>query len=178
MFNIGNIAHGFNRGLWLGHIFIAMFHNISSINLFSMKNTPFYILCIALLVACAPKTSDDKNAATARAMFDAFNRHDWKAMANYYSEPASFLDPSYGSEYVTKTRQETADKYAEMQTMFPDLHDELVGVYAFEDKVIVEFVSTGTMPDSIQFRLPIITVLTFENGFIVKDATYYDLENP
>jgi ketosteroid isomerase-like protein len=111
-------------------------------------------------------------------MFDAFNRHDWNAMANYYSESASFLDPSFGPEYVTKTRQETAAKYAEMQKMFPDLHDELVGVYPSGDKVTVEFVSTGTISDSIKFSLPIITVLTFENGLIIKDATYYDQENP
>jgi ketosteroid isomerase-like protein len=65
-----------------------------------------------------------------------------------------------------------------MQKMFPDLHDELVGVYPSGDKVTVEFVSTGTMSDSIKFSLPIVTVLTFENGLIVKDATYYDLENP
>lgn len=111
-------------------------------------------------------------------MFDAFNRHDWNAMTNYYSESASFLDPSFGKEYVNKSRKETAAKYAEMEKMFPDLHDEVIGVYPSGDKVTIEFISTGTISDSIKFSLPIVSVLTFENGLIVKDATYYDLENP
>jgi ketosteroid isomerase-like protein len=143
-----------------------------------MKKISFYILCSAFVMACSSKEADNKNVETTRAMFDAFNRHDWEAMTTYYNESASFLDPSFGTSYVTKTRQETASKYAEMQKMFPDLHDELVGVYPSGDKVTVEFVSTGTMSDSIKFSLPIVTVLTFENGLIVKDATYYDLENP
>lgn len=130
------------------------------------------------MTSCTSTESNDKNVETARAMFEAFNRHDWNAMTNYYAESASFLDPSFGQEYVSKTRKETAAKYAEMQKMFPDLHDELVGVYPSGDKVIVEFVSTGTISDSVKFSLPIVTVLTFENGLITKDATYYDLENP
>ena len=142
-----------------------------------MKKIPFYILC-CVFVACSSQTTNNKNVETAHAMFDAFNRHDWNAMTNYYSESASFLDPSFGHEYITKSRQETAAKYAEMQKMFPDIHDELVGVYPSGDKVIVEFVSTGSISDSVKFSLPIVTVLTFENGLIIKDATYYDLENP
>lgn len=135
-------------------------------------------LCVLILASCTSPETNDQNVNTARAMFDAFNRHDWNTMTKYYSESASFLDPSYGKDYVTKTREETAAKYSEMQKMFPDVHDELVGVYPSGDKVTIEFISTGTISDSVKFSLPIITVLTFENGLIVKDATYYDLENP
>jgi ketosteroid isomerase-like protein len=131
-----------------------------------------YILLAALVMSCQP--SGGENVEKARAMFDAFNRHDWSAMASFYSEPASFLDPSFGTGYVNKIREETAAKYAEMEKMFPDIHDELVGVYPSGDKVTVEFISTGTAPDSTKFKLPIITVLTFKDGLIVKDATYYD----
>lgn len=95
-------------------------------------------------------------------------------MASYYDEKAQFLDPSYGDEYVTKTRNETVDKYKGFEQQFPDIHDEVTGIYPSGDKVIVEFVSTGTSGDSLSFRLPIISVLTFQNGKIVKDATYYD----
>lgn len=143
-----------------------------------MKKIHYYILCGVFAMACSSQETKNKNAETTRAMFDAFNRHDWSAMTNYYSDSARFLDPSYGHDYVTKSRQETAAKYAEMQKMFTDIHDELIGVYPSGDKVTVEFISTGTMSDSIKFSLPIISVLTFENGLIVKDATYYDLENP
>lgn len=133
------------------------------------------LFILFVCVSCQSATSDTSgNEATARALFEAFNRHDWAAMAEYYREPAQFLDPSYGLSYVSKTRKETADKYAEMTKTFRDLHDEVVGVYASGDKVTVEFVSTGTAPDSSKFTLPIISVLTFKDGLIVKDATYYD----
>jgi hypothetical protein len=61
--------------------------------------------------------------------------------------------------------------------MFPDIHDEVIGMYPSGKKVTIEFVSTGSISDSTKFKLPIITVLTFQDGLITKDATYYDLEN-
>jgi ketosteroid isomerase-like protein len=131
-----------------------------------------------LLIGCAAVDNGEKNAVIAAKLFEAFNKHDWQAMTSYYSENASFLDPSFGKDYVSKTRTETAAKYAEMESMFPDIHDEVVGIYPSGDIVTVEFIATGSMNDSIRFTLPIISVLTFRNGLIVKDATYYDQENP
>jgi hypothetical protein len=107
-------------------------------------------------------------------MFDAFNQHDWSLMTSYYSVSAEFLDPSFGQEYVSKTREETADKYAAMQKMFPDIHDDIVGIYPSGNKVTIEFISSGTSADGAKFKLPIITVLTFGDGLILRDATYYD----
>jgi ketosteroid isomerase-like protein len=138
---------------------------------------PFALLFVAS--SCSPPARDDeRNTAVARKMFEAFNRHAWDTMAGYYADTALFLDPSFGTEYVSKTREETAAKYHEMEAMFPNIHDEVVGMYASGDKVTVEFVSTGTMGDTLNFKLPIITVLSFKEGLIVRDATYYDLQNP
>jgi ketosteroid isomerase-like protein len=145
----------------------------------SMKQVLWVFLGIALLTAsCSTQNEADKNVALANAMFDVFNKHEWQKMCAFYSENALFLDPSFGPEYVTKTRQEISAKYAEMEKLFPDIHDHVVGSYPSGDKVTVEFVSTGTISDSLKFKLPIITVLTFKDGLIIKDATYYDQENP
>jgi ketosteroid isomerase-like protein len=134
-----------------------------------------------ILTVCAACSSSEsaqqQNIALTQKMFEAFNRHDWQSMVSYYKEDALFLDPAFGKEYVTKTRQETAIKYSELQKMFPDLHDEIVGLYPSGDKVTVEFVATGNMGDSISFKLPIVSVLTFKDGKIIRDATYYDEEN-
>ena len=135
-----------------------------------------WILIGGAVVCCS--TPETKNIVTAQKMFDAFNQHDWVTMAGYYSDSALFLDPSFSKEYVRKTREEIIEKYGQFQALFPDLHDEIVGMYPSGDKVIVEFVSTGTSGDSISFRLPIVTVLTFKDDTILKDATYYDQENP
>jgi ketosteroid isomerase-like protein len=144
-----------------------------------MKVVLFSIV-ILLAFSCISKNSnadEAANVAIANAMFEAFNKHQWEAMAGYYAEPASFLDPSFGSDYVSKSRAEVATKYKSMEDLFPDIHDELVGVYPAADKVIVEFISSGKASDSLSFALPIITVLTIKDGLIVKDATYYDNQN-
>jgi len=131
------------------------------------------LICLGFF-ACSDDASL-KNAQVVKEMIDAFNRHDWEKMSGYYAEKADFLDPSFGIDYVSKSRKETAEKYAGYEKMIPDIHDEIVDQYATGDKVVIEFVSTGTISGSIQFRLPIISVLTLRDGMIVKDATYYDL---
>lgn len=122
-------------------------------------------------------TPDNNKVALAQQMFDAFNKHDWQAMANFYTDSALFLDPAFGKTYVKQARSQTVQKYTLLNNVFPDIHDEVVAMYPSGDKVIVEFVSTGTLASGELFQLPIITVLTFENNLIVKDATYYDVEN-
>ena len=135
---------------------------------------------LVLLAGCSTKTEEpfnNENVEVVKNMFDAFNRHDWKAMADHYIDSASFLDPSFGKEYVIQSQADLASKYEEMQKFLPDIHDEVIGLYPSGDKVSAEFISTGTMPDGTKFSLPISCILTLENGKIIKDATYYDQEN-
>jgi ketosteroid isomerase-like protein len=119
-------------------------------------------------------TEQSSNMQVAQKMFAAFNAHNWVKMSEFYTDNAEYLDPSYGLEYVKKSRTEVVKKYSQMQAVIPDIHDEVLALYPFENKVIVEFISSGTLPDGQKFKLPICTVLTFQNGQIVKDATYYD----
>ena len=107
-------------------------------------------------------------------MFEAFNRHDWKAMSEHYTDSALFLDPSFGIDYVVQTRNEMVAKYTAMEQLFPNVHDKVVTLLAKDDKVVVEFISTGSSGDSLSFTLPISCVLTLRNNLIVKDATYYN----
>jgi ketosteroid isomerase-like protein len=96
-------------------------------------------------------------------------------MAEMYSETADFKDPSLGKGIVKQTREQTARKYADLNALFPNLKDEILEMYPSGDNhVIVEFLSTGTAPDSTKFELPICTIFTIENGKITKDFTYYD----
>jgi len=137
------------------------------------------LLIFLAFISCQTPTSkpDDNARATATAMFEAFNQHDWSRMASYYAEDADFLDPSFGKEYVKQSREELAKKYADMQQMFPDIKDDITAVHAAGETVVVQFTSHGTASNGSSFQLPIVTLLTFRNGLIVRDATYYDLEN-
>jgi ketosteroid isomerase-like protein len=110
-----------------------------------------------------------------KALFDAFNRHDWKAMSELYSEDAIFLDPSLGMAEVAQSRDSIASKYLVLENFMPDIFDSLVFLGPCDtNKILVEFVSKGTLPDGTAFRLPIMSLLTFKNGLIVSDHTYYD----
>ncbi|MCC8408845.1 nuclear transport factor 2 family protein [Mucilaginibacter sp. UR6-1] len=136
------------------------------------------IATVATLSACI-KTDDrgQANAEAAKSMFTAFNRHDWKAMADHYADTASFLDPAFGPAYVKKNRAETAAKYADMQKMFADIKDDIDAIHATGDVVVVEFTSSGTPAGGQKWHLPICSILTFnKDGKIIKDATYYDNE--
>ncbi|MDD2986970.1 nuclear transport factor 2 family protein [Flavobacterium sp.] len=118
-------------------------------------------------------TSD--NEKVVKQYFEHFNNHEWTKMANMYSEISEFKDPSLGQGIVKQTRQQIIDKYSELNKVFPDLHDQVIQIYPSGDKhIIVEFVSSGTAPDSSKFELPICTILTIENGIITKDFTYFD----
>jgi ketosteroid isomerase-like protein len=139
-------------------------------------NQALLISVVIWSMSCANKKeiNDHTNEDVVKSMFEAFNQHDWKAMADHYSDSALFLDPAFGIEYVKQSRSEVIAKYTDMQKMFPDIHDEVIGVYPSGDKVSVEFISTGTAADGTSFKLPISCILTLANGKIVKDATYYD----
>ena len=123
-----------------------------------------------VLASCGGGAAEaEQNLQTTGNMFAAFNRHDWVAMAGYYAENASFLDPGFGKGYVTKSRRQTIDKYAGLQQMLPGIKDSIVNIFAFDNKVTVEFISNDA-----GFTLPVCTILTFKDGLITTDATYYD----
>ena len=119
--------------------------------------------------------SISNNEKLVKQYFEHFNNHEWTKMANMYAETTDFKDPSLGQGIVKQTRQQTIDKYRELNKIFPDLHDKVVQTYSSGDNhIIVEFVSSGTAPDNTKFELAICTILTIENGVITKDFTYFD----
>ena len=93
-----------------------------------MKSTT-PLLIILMLMACSPsgpeQSSAAKNEKIVRELFDHFNKHDWKAMAELYTDPAEFKDPAFGPGVVTQSHQQTIAKYSEMQQMFPDIRDDV-----------------------------------------------------
>ncbi len=131
------------------------------------------------LIACEKKLEKkdhtQEHVQLVKDMYAAFNEHNWDKMASYYSDSAEFKDPSFGDSIVIQTRQQISKKYEELHSVFPDIKDEIINIYSAGDKnVIVEFVSTGTGPDSSKMKVPICTIFTIENGMIIKDYTYYD----
>jgi len=136
-------------------------------------------ILILALIACNNSKENtmakSDNEELVKIYFEHFNRHEWKKMADMYSENAEFKDPSLGQGIVKQTRQQFIEKYSELSKIFPDLNDKVIQIYPTDDNhIIVEFVSSGTAADGSKFELPICTIFTFENGIITKDFTYYD----
>ncbi|WP_158825407.1 nuclear transport factor 2 family protein [Mucilaginibacter lacusdianchii] len=135
-----------------------------------------FVACNRPSAATVNTSSTKENEAIVRAAFEAFNQHDWSKMASYYAEPAVFLDPEYGTEYVNKTQKESADNHANLEKFSPDIKDSITTMIAAGDKVAIEFISSGITADKKHWKLPVSAVLTLKNGKIIKDATYYNHE--
>ena len=99
----------------------------------------------------------DRNIAVVQAIFEAFNEHNWDKMLSYYSEEAVFVDPSFINP-VSDLKIIAA--HYQMQQLFPDIKDEIISITAASDRVVVEFISTGTAANREKFTLPICTVFT------------------
>ena len=141
-----------------------------------MKICLLTALIVLTLLSCnQPKENSSENEKLIKQYFEHFNKHDWDKMAAMYSDTAAFKDPSLGQGIVKQTKAEIVKKYDQLSQIFPDVKDEVVSVYPSGDQhIIVEFVSTGTAPDSSKFELPICTVFKIENGLITQDFTYFD----
>ena len=141
-----------------------------------MKNVISTFVCLFLLLSCQKKeTQTNKSEAIIKEFFNHFNKHEFDKMAAMYVENAEFKDPTFGKGIVRQARIQTVKKYQELQSIFPDIHDEIQTIYSSdENQIIVEFISSGTALDKTKFELPICTIFTLENGLITKDFTYFD----
>jgi len=137
--------------------------------------------CLIWLAECRPSpVASIRNLDIAQRAFDTFNAHDWEAHANLFSDPCTYLDPSYGEHPVRKTRAEKIQKYRELEQYAPDIRDSITGLLAIGDKVVVQFISMGTEQTTNgpnRWELPICTIFTIDDGRIVRDDTYYDRSN-
>lgn len=141
-----------------------------------MRNWRIVLFWGIVLGACQTQVQEKPHLeAFIQRYFTYFNQHDWNKLAEMYIEKAQFKDPSLGKGIVTQNRQQTIQKYSELQKVFPDIHDTIIAIYPSGEKhIIVEFISTGTAPDKSKFELPITTIFTIENNLISSDFTYYD----
>lgn len=144
-----------------------------------MKKIYTLTIVTVLLTACnSPKeitTTISENEELVQRYFEHFNNHEWTKMANMYIENAEFKGPSLGREVVKQSRQQIIDKYAALQSVFPNLRDQVIKTYpSGNNHIIITFVSSGTGQDNSKFELPICTIFTIENGMITQDFSYFD----
>lgn len=141
-----------------------------------MKTIVAVFLALALTgLSFIPTNKPDSPEKIVRQLFDSFNRHQWAEMAGLYAENAEFLDLAFGAAYVARTHEQIQRHYEELHQLFPDIRDEVTSLVSCGDKVVVEFISSGTDSGGSSWSLPICTVFTVKENKIARDATYYDL---
>lgn len=143
-----------------------------------MKKLLMIFLAILSLSSCVyknPELEQISNEKLVKQYFEHFNKHDWKKMADLYTDTADFKDPSLGKGIIKQSREQVVQKYSELAQTFPDLNDQIISIYpSGADHIVVEFVSRGNAPDKSKFELPICTIFSIKNGLITKDYTYFD----
>jgi predicted SnoaL-like aldol condensation-catalyzing enzyme len=136
--------------------------------------------CLAALVftlSCNrghDSNTNPNNVAIVKSFSGCFNRHDWAKVAGFYADSSLFLDPCYGRDFVLKTRQNVVDRYWGMQKEMPDIRDSVLNAFADGDKIAIEFIITGSLPDGTKIRIPTCDIWEMKSGLIIKDACYYD----
>lgn len=127
-----------------------------------------------------PEKKDPKEVA--QAIFAAFNRHDAEGIASLYADDTFVDSPDFPAP--KRSPKEVAENYRNYFEAMPDIKDDVTNMIVSGDKVIVEFVSSGTIqnlaPDDPpvmkgkKFSLKICSILEIKNGKVVRDITYYD----
>lgn len=127
-----------------------------------------------------PDVKDHKEVA--QAIFAAFNRHDAEGIASLYANDTFVDSPDFPAP--KRSPKEVAENYRNYFESMPDIKDDVTNIIVSGDKVIVEFVSSGTIqnlaPDDPpvmkgkKFSLKICSILQIKNGKVVRDITYYD----
>lgn len=132
------------------------------------------LIFLGLMAFTVKDKSANPNVEIAKKVFEYFNKHDWQKMAELYIENAEYKDPALGTGIVKQTRQQTIEKYKQLEKMSPDIKDEVIAIYPSGNTcVIVEFVSSGTAGGT-KWTLPICTIFKMKDGKIIQDFTYYD----
>jgi len=85
-----------------------------------MKPISAILLAGILLISCNnPNTKSmeinmaiTENEKIVRQYYEYFNNHEWKKMAEMYTEVSDFKDPSLGQGIIKQTRQQIIEKYS------------------------------------------------------------------
>jgi len=93
------------------------------------------------IVATGSET-ETKNLETVRAGFDAFNKHDWKALVGFYAADAVFSAQMMPADLNGSKALEK--HFKELGKAFPDIKSEISASWAAGDYVVVETTHTGT----------------------------------
>ena len=139
-----------------------------------MKKRLFLACLSAMILFVAYNTTQKSNPAQiAKKAFEYFNAHQWDSLESLYASDAVLIDPAF--PVPPKGPKAIVNVYREISKKYPDIKDEIINLIAQDNKVAIEFISSGTAKTGESFKLRISSFLVLRDGKIVEDATYYDI---
>lgn len=123
------------------------------------------MLSLALLLAAATAPTP---RTVVTALFEAFNRHDAKAIAGLYAPDARLTSPDF---CTARGRDDVARTYGALFAAYPDIQDRIEVLVVDGNRVAVRFLATsrsGGLTMSIQ------AVIRVRDGLIVEDNSVFD----
>lgn len=121
---------------------------------------------VASAANCAATSIENDPGAVVRKLFDAFNRHDMATLSQLYASDAEITSPDHPQSLHGPKGVRAI--YTPLFTTFPNISDRLVSMTVQDNRVAVEFVSSGCKAAGNDcFTLP-----------IVRDASYFNVAAP
>ncbi len=134
-----------------------------------------------VVVIARNDATEQTNLASARAIFDAFNKHDLKAMEAATPDNYKLIEIGQPKDL---NKKEAMASMAEMLAGFSDLAVTTPTMWAAGDYVVVEGTLTGTNTGDLKsmgvkktgkkVSVRFLEILRFENGKCVEDMLFYN----
>lgn len=129
-------------------------------------------------------TRNESGTATVRRLFEAWSSGDIDAPAAFLTEDASLHDTFFHPDGRASAAGWPAIRswFERALSLFPRLAMEPVALYAVDDKVLVEWVGTGSYNSDVfgrevagkTFRFPGMSVFDLRGGKIAKEVDFYN----
>ncbi|MEO0613060.1 MAG: nuclear transport factor 2 family protein [Pseudomonadota bacterium] len=139
-----------------------------------MRFIPFIVAGL-ILGACETTPLDQDVAAKTLVedLFAAFNAHDSKALAAFYTEDAQVISPE--TCQPTIGRAAITANYDALFEQIPDVRDNVKTVLVDGNSIALTFVASSQISGQ-EHELPIAAFITIEDGLIARDEAYFDTD--
>lgn len=148
------------------------------------RNVHLALSCFLMMMLAACSQEPHSNTASApdtfaRGWTEAWNSHDIDRILSYYAEDAFYEDvPSVENGWGVPSRghQMIREALVEMFQEMPDLGFEFVSASGAGDRMVVEWIMTGTQYRDYtgKFSIRAVSVVKLQGDKIASVSDYYD----
>jgi uncharacterized protein (TIGR02246 family) len=129
----------------------------------------FFILCIAQAHA---KANAPETKVFVRDFYAAYKAKDAAKMAEFYTNDATFVDPSF--ELNLKGADQIRDLLTKALAKYETLDFEITHTISAGDDLIVEGLMVGKLPKKT-VRVPFVSIFHFNRGKIAAQRDMFDV---